>query len=256
MATGYDKMAPTTKSAEEIVPFTGFGSRALTFFDDLAANQTREWFADHKAIYEAHVLRPMQFLVEALSLAFAAHDIPLTGSAKASIFRIHRDVRFDKDKSPYKTNAGAVMSRDGTKNGKGILYIQVGGEERAFLALGFYGPEPADLTAIRSAVAADPDRWDAVVRALDDAGLALTRGNPVTRMPKGFEAFAQAPFAETLRLRSFIASRQLPPERLLEPGLIDDLVQFAQAGLPLLAFGRNAIDHARGARFALDEGFR
>lgn len=248
-------MAATRAMAEDIVPFTGFGPQALTFFEDLAANQTREWFADHKAVFDAHVLRPMQSLVEALSLAFAALDIPLAGSAKTSIFRIHRDVRFAKDKSPYKTNAGAVLSRDGTKTGKGILYVQLGGEERAFVAVGFYGPEPDDLTAIRSAVAAEPDRWDAVVRALDAAGAPLSRGNPVTRMPKGFEAFAQASFAEALKNRNFIVSRQLPPQRLFEPGLIDDVVAFARAGLPLLAFGRNAIDRARGARSALKGGF-
>ena len=249
-------VAKARPAVEQIAPFTGFGSKALTFFEDLAANQTREWFADHKTVYDAHVLHPMQALVEALSLAFAAHDIPLAGSAKASIFRIHRDVRFAKDKSPYKTNAGAVMSRDGTKTGKGILYIQVGGEERAFVAAGFYGPEPADLAAIRNAIVGAQDRWNAVVRALEHADLSLSRGNPVARMPKGFEAFAAEPFAEALKSRNFIASRQLPPERLREPGLIDDIVEFAQAALPLLAFGRNAIDRARGAQFATEEGLR
>ena len=180
-----------------------------------------------------------------MALAFAAHDIPLTGSAKASNFRIHRDVRFAKDKSPYKTNAGAVMSRDGTKSGKGILYVQVGGEERAFVAIGFYGPEPDDLAAIRHAIAHSPERWRTVEEALGEAGLTLSRGAATARMPKGFEAFAGSPSAGVLKFRNLIVSREIPVARIFEVGLIDDIVAFARSGLPLLEFGRSAIDRAR-----------
>ena len=235
-------------TANDVGPFTGFGRGTLTFFEDLAANQNRDWFLAHKDIYDGEIRRPMEALVESLALAFAAHDIPLTGSAKASIFRIHRDVRFAKDKSPYKTNAGAVMSRDGAKGGKGILYVQVGGEERAFVAIGFYGPEPDDLAAIRHAIAAAPEQWSALERSLEDVGLTLSRGSPSTRMPKGYEALAGSPVAGVLKYRNFIISRTLPPERIFEAGLIDEIVAFAGSGLPLLEFGRAAIDQARGAR--------
>ncbi|MHB8530459.1 MAG: DUF2461 domain-containing protein [Caulobacteraceae bacterium] len=226
--------------------FTGFGPKALSFFDALAANQDRDWFAAHKQTYEAQVRRPMEALVESLAVAFAAHDIPLTGSAKASIFRIHRDVRFTRDKSPYKTHAGAVLSRDGTKEGRGILYVQVGGAEKAFLAMGFYHPEPRDLAAIREAIAAAPQRWLAVEGELGEAGLALSRGDALARMPRGFEALAGSPVEGALKLRSVVTSRTLAPERIFGAGLIDDVLAFAKAGLPLLSFGRGAIERARG----------
>ncbi len=237
-------------TANNLDPFTGFGRQALSFFEDLAANQNRDWFLAHKDIYDGDIRRPIEALVETLALAFAAHDIPLTGSAKASIFRIHRDVRFAKDKSPYKTNAGAVLSRDGTKGGKGILYIQVGGEERAFVAIGFYGPEPDDLAAIRHAIAHSPERWRAVEEALGEAGLTLSRGAAMARMPKGFEAFAGSPSAEVLKFRNLIVSREIPVARIFEVGLIDDIVAFARSSLPLLEFGRGAIDRERGERTA------
>ena len=239
-------MARAAAKTIETGPFTGFGPGALTFFEELAANQDREWFAAHKPIYEREVKAPMEALVEALAMAFAVHDIPLTGSAKASLFRIHRDVRFSKDKSPYKTNTGAVLSRDGTKGGKGILYVQVGGAERAFVAMGFYHPEPDDLAAIRAAIAAEPQRWLAVEKALGRAGLDVAGGAALARMPKGFEALAASPVAPVLKLHSLVVSRTLPPQRIFAPAFIDDIIAFTRSALPLITFGRAAIDRARG----------
>ena len=109
-------------------PFEGFRPAALTFLKDLAANQNRDWFQANKSAYETELRAPMGALVDALAFAFEVHDIALTGDAKRSLFRIHRDVRFAKDKNPYKTNVSAVLSRDGTRHGTGILYIQVGGD--------------------------------------------------------------------------------------------------------------------------------
>jgi uncharacterized protein (TIGR02453 family) len=147
-------------------PFEGFGPGALDFFTVLAAHQTRAWFLANKA----------------------THDIPLTGDAKRSLFRIHRDVRFSRDKSPYKTNAGATLTRDGAKMARGVLYIQVGGAEGSFMAVGFYGPEPKDLHAIRAAIAADPDRWLGLQAALAGAGLAFSMTAAQTRPPRGLDA--------------------------------------------------------------------
>jgi uncharacterized protein (TIGR02453 family) len=233
------------KADEDFGPFTGFGPEALSFFQALVLNQNREWFQAHQGTYETHIRRPLGAFVEALAMAFAAHDVPLTGSAKSSIFRINRDVRFSKDKSPYKTNAGAVLSRDGTKAGKGILYFQVGGAEEAFAGVGFYGPEPEDLAAIRRAIAATPERWLETEDVLKEEGLVLTRGHALARMPKGFEHLAASPVAEALRLRNFIVARTIPRARLFEAALVNDVFGFANAAMPLLAFGRSAIDGAK-----------
>ena len=220
--------------------FQGFTPGLGAFFRALTANNDRDWFLEHKPTYEAEVRQPFGALVEALAFAFATQDIPLRGDAKRSLFRIHRDVRFSKDKSPYKTNAGAVLSCDGTTKGKGILYVQVAGENGAFLAMGFYHPEPVDLAAIRRAIAAKPERWLQTEAALREAGLELVRGDPLTRLPKGFEGFAGTPVEEVLKLRNLIVSRPIAERRLYGPGLIDDAVSFATAGLPLLDFGWKA----------------
>jgi uncharacterized protein (TIGR02453 family) len=230
--------------------FSGFGPRALSFFADLAANQTRDWFLANKAAYESDVQGPLGALVEALTFAFAAHDIPLTGDAKRALFRIHRDVRFSKDKSPYKTNAGAVMTRDGSKNSSGLLYIQIGGTPGSFMGLGFYGLEPKDLAVLRHAIADTPERWMAVQSELEAADLVFSMGNGLSRLPKGFETRAGSPVAEVLKLRNLIVHRTITAERLHDGDLIDDIVDFTERGLPLLRFGWSALDRARGQALA------
>src|SRR5207244_531775 len=99
----------------ESLAFRGFGQKALPFFRALDFHQDRDWFRDNRAIYDADVYEPLAALIATLSEACAARGLPLRGSPKGSIFRIHRDVRFSKDKRPYKAHAGALMTRSGTK---------------------------------------------------------------------------------------------------------------------------------------------
>ncbi len=234
-------MAKTKVDQTVSVGFQGFTPGLGAFFRALTANNDRDWFLAHKPIYEAEVRQPFGALVQALAFAFATQDMPLRGDAKRSLFRIYRDVRFSKDKSPYKTNAGAVLSRDGTTKGKGILYVQVAGEDGPFLAMGFYRPEPGDLASIRRAIAAKPERWLKTEAALREGGLELVRGDPLSRLPKGFEGFAGSPVKEVLQQRNIIVSRPIAEKRLYGPGLIDDVVSFATSGLPLLEFGWKAL---------------
>lgn len=235
------------KPTDEVTarPFAGFGPGALPFLRDLAANQNREWFLANKPTFERDLHAPLGALVDALAFAFAAHDISLTGDAKRSLFRMNRDVRFSKDKSPYKTNAGAVMTRDGLKTSNGLLYIQIGGEAGSFMAAGFYHADPKDLAVLRQAIVEDEQRWLDLEGALAEAGLPLGMGDALIRTPKGFEAYARSPVVEALKRRNFVVTRQIPVERLAETALIDDIVAFAEIALPLLHFGWRALDRAR-----------
>lgn len=86
--------------------FRGFGPKALPFFTALKFHQSKEWFEENRALYESDVLQPMVALVEDLTAAFARKRVPLKADGKRSIFRLNRDIRFSKDKSPYKTQRG------------------------------------------------------------------------------------------------------------------------------------------------------
>lgn len=229
--------AAAAERAPAVAAFSGFTPRATAFFTALRENNNRDWFLGHKADYERDVRAPLGALVETLAFAFAARDISLRGDAKSALFRLNRDIRFSKDKNPYKTNAGAVLSRDGTKAGKGLLYFQIGGAADAFMALGFYAPDPQDLAAFRGAIAAAPQAWLKTELALRKESLALSRDDALVRMPKGFEGEAGSAVADVLKLKHFVVRRQVAEQQLYRPALVDDIVAFALAGRPLLDFG-------------------
>ena len=142
--------------------FTGFGAGLIPFFAELAENQSRDWFLANRPRYDRDVHVPLESLVTSLSLALAARDIPLHGSPKASIFRINRDVRFSRDKTPYKTHASAVLTRTGDKHSQGLLYVHAG-LGRSFMAAGFHALEPDQLAAMRDAMRARPVAWREIV---------------------------------------------------------------------------------------------
>ena len=142
----------TIRRLETMGSFKGFGPQALSFFTALKFHQDKAWFDENRGLYQSDVLDPMTALLDDLTAAFAGKRIPLKGDGKRSIFRIHRDVRFAKDKSPYKTHCGAVMTRSGAKNDNGLLYLHIS-PEGCFAAAGFHMPEPADLAKLRKAIA-------------------------------------------------------------------------------------------------------
>jgi len=221
--------------------FKGFGKQALPFFTALKFHQDKAWFDENRALYQGDVLDPMVALLDDLTAAFAANGVPLRADGKKAIFRIHRDVRFAKDKSPYKTNCGAVMSRTGTKMEPGLLYIHIG-TEGCFVAAGFYMPDAPVLAKLRKAITASPAKWKAVEAALKKGKLALGTDSQLTRIPRGFEDQKDGPLDGVLRLKSFLVREPLTEKQITSAKLADRIVDFADRAQPLLAFGWTAID--------------
>jgi uncharacterized protein (TIGR02453 family) len=225
--------------------FTGFPAEGLDFLRTLAAHNDPAWFKPRRDEYEALVRGPMLALVADLLTLAAAHKLPLTGDPAKSVFRIHRDVRFAKDKSPYKTNVGAVMTRiGGAKNEPGLFYVHVA-VEGCFTAAGFYDPAPETLARLRAAMARAPKAWKQTLAKLDKAGLAPSPDYALKRNPRGFEDIEDEAILAGLRYKSIIVTRPLPEARIAEPALVEDLVDFARAALPLLAWGWDAIADTR-----------
>ena len=128
--------------------FTGFRPEAIQFLADLAANNDRAWFQPRKADYERLLKEPLEALCVALADRFAAKGLPLSADPNRSPFRIYRDVRFSKDKSPYKTNIGAAFRWTGEGDGDpgGYFHLEPG---EAFVGGGMWHPEKASLDAFR-----------------------------------------------------------------------------------------------------------
>lgn len=221
--------------------FTGFTPAATRFFADLAANQDRAWFAAHKDVYETAVKAPMAALIAALVPELERRDIPLTGDPAKAMFRIHRDVRFSRDKAPYKTHAGAVLTRDGRKDNPGLLYFHLD-PQGSFVAAGFYHLDPAPLARLREAIAWRADEFQALEAQLHAAGLDFSRDEALARLPRGFDQHAASPVAHALRLRNLVVSRHLAPNSLAGAALVGTIADFAASTLPLLQFGWDALD--------------
>lgn len=219
--------------------FQGFGPQALKFLTALAFHQTKAWFDENRALYESELKDPMGDLVEDLSAALGKAKIPLRGDRKKAVFRIHRDTRFSKDKSPYKTNAGFVLNRDGTKNTGGMLYVHID-PKRCFTAAGWYSPEPETLAQLRATIVKSPKAYLAMEDALAAKKLSFSDEWSLKRLPKGFEDIANDRIAAAIKRKGLVVSRDLSPKDIATPKLIDTLVAFTKDAEPLLKFGWKA----------------
>jgi uncharacterized protein (TIGR02453 family) len=168
--------------------FTGFAKDAPRFFHQLAAEMSREWFHAHKAEYEAQWVAPMEALLEqvAAGLKPAYKGIAL---AEPKLFRIHRDVRFSKDKSPYKTQCAGVIStgKGGVMESGAALYLQLGLEE--YCGAGFYVFTPEQLARWRKKVAADKTGAElaGLIAAAKQAGMKHDAHEVLARPPRGID---------------------------------------------------------------------
>jgi uncharacterized protein (TIGR02453 family) len=218
--------------------FAGFGKKALPFLKALDFHQSREWFKENKAIYESELERPRGDLVEALTLAFEANGIALKGDRKKSVYRIYRDVRFSKDKSPFNKHVSALLTPSGEKReAEGSFFIKIG-IEGCFMAVGFYMDDPAKLKAVRNQIITWPQNYRDMVAALARGGLALATEDSMKRLPKGFEDVEEPDLQSAMRLKHFYVREDIDPASITSPKLVDACVDFAKRAMPLLDWGR------------------
>jgi uncharacterized protein (TIGR02453 family) len=214
-----------------------FTPDAFAFFADLAAHNDRDWFAANKTRFEAQVKAPFAALLAAVTLRLEDSATPYIGST-ATMFRIHRDTRFSRDKSPYKTNTGGLLTPDGAKDmGRGMIYAHLDATG-GFCAAGIYMPPPPRLAALRDRMVADPDTFLAMADTLAAHGLALSDEDSLTRMPRGFDAHAATPLAPHLRRKHLFVQETLPRDSFLDGSVADRIADHARRASPLLAFCR------------------
>jgi uncharacterized protein (TIGR02453 family) len=225
-----------------ITAFTGFRPTAFAFLNDLRDNNDPAWFKPRKGVYEAEVLAPFGELIVAVGAALSEAGLPLVGDPKRSIFRIYRDVRFSPDKRLYKTHAGAVLTRSGAKRDPGLLYLHVAPGE-SMVAAGFWHPEPNLLARLRRAVLEDSDDFLAMAGQLAAAGCPIGSDERLSRPPRGFEAAKGTPVADYVGWKSFTCHAALNDAEMQSPALVDRVVGFARAALPLLEWGWAATDN-------------
>ena len=237
------KSKPAATDPQDGQPtFKGFTPAAFQFFKDLATHQDRDWFAANKHIYDSQVLAPMTALISDLGDALRLRGIPLQNHARSAIFRIYCDVRFSKDKSPYKTHIGAVLTRDGHKLSPGVLYLHVE-PAGSFAACGFYQSEPDVLAEIRSVIASHGKDLLKRLAKVEAAGFTLEPDETaLKRPPRGYDDITDPALQALLRRKSMIYKIPLTQAALKSPKVIGMLADFSAATLPLLQFGWDAVD--------------
>lgn len=222
-----------------------FTDALFSYLNDLSANNTREWFKKNRGRYESDLKEPAQRFILAMgeclpeiSPSLRADPRPVGGS----LFRIHRDMRFSKDKTPYKTHAGIHFRHAAAKDAYAPgLYVHLE-PSGSFVGLGIWRPGSGPLRAIREALVEAPDQWRDAVGALAAGGLELS-GDSLTRMPRGFAA--DHPLASDLRRKDFIAVAPLGYDEVTGSGLPGAIMSRATAGRPLLNFICDALGVAR-----------
>jgi len=225
-----------------MIGFKGFPPGAFQFLRDLARNNRKEWFEAHRDAYEGELRDPMRRLVEALDARLASIAPEIIGDPKRSMFRIHRDVRFSPDKSPYKTNAGAWLYHGDA--GRKVGTVGEGGgagfyfhldTTTCFMAGGIWMPARPALLRIREAIAGQPT---ALMRLTTAPGFrrrfadGLNTEAKLQRVPRGFAA--DHPAAEWLKLQSFTASAPIERSIVTSPRLVDRLCRDFELLLPLV----------------------
>ena len=215
--------------------FSAFPQESLHFLRALKRNNNREWFQEHKSIYEQHIKQPMADLIDALAGEFQQFAPEMVASTKVSAYRIHRDTRFSKNKAPYKTHVAAVFPHSGLGKHEGAgFYLHIAPSE-LLIGGGLYMPLPEDLNALRSHIADHHERFHAIV-----AGRQFRRmfgglsGEQLSRPPRGFPK--DHPAAEYLKYKQFLAGRNLPPETATTPRFYKEVVGTFRAMLPFIRF--------------------
>jgi uncharacterized protein (TIGR02453 family) len=226
-------------------PFAGFEPAAIQFMADLAAHNERAWFQPRKDEFERLVKAPMERLVAAVSERFSARRIPLLADPKRSPFRIYRDTRFSRDKSPYKTHfaasfpwaddpAGGGEWPGGNAHGSGGYFNFQPGE--MYVGGGMWMPEKARLDAFRQAIVDDPNR---IRGTLEDPGFIAWFGpiisrDTLKRVPPGWPA--DHPMADLFRWKDVTFGRRLADAEVCAPDLPDRLADGFAAALPVFRF--------------------
>ena len=211
------KRRPSAKGktrAKSARGFVGFGPEMVGFLADLSNNNNKPWFDANKARYEAEVREPARELIRQIAPGLkkiSKHLVADDRKAGGSLMRIYRDIRFSKDKTPYKTNVGIQFRHAAGKDVHAPgAYIHIG-LDSCFLGIGIWRPDKDSLAAIRRSIADEPKKYQRVIE--DPTMLAQWRigGESLKRPPRGFDK--EHPLIEEIKRKDHILVADLSLEQ-------------------------------------------
>ncbi len=210
----------------------------LNFLSELANNNNRDWFNSHKKRFKDQVEAPFKAFLNDLIDRASALDPNISITPKEALFRIYRDTRFSKDKTPYKTHMSAVVAEGGRKGMKANgIYVQSSAEDFRIYS-GFYMPQPKEVQLIREAITSDLVGFQSIIDNPDFKNkFGAVQGEEHKRIPKEFAAvYEKQPL---LIKKSFYVFHKFEPEVVLRDDLVDLCMEYFVAARP---FGQFFVD--------------
>jgi len=223
-------------------PKRHFTPALFQFMRDLETNNNRDWFAANKERYIADLREPaLEFVVDfgsrlvKISPSFLADPRPNGGA----LFRIYRDIRFSKDKRPYKDHTGLHFRHQAGKSAHTpgfYLHLQPG---NCFVGVGLWRPDNPTLKLIRDALVKDPGLWKKAVGGKKFREAFQVSGQSLKRPPKGYDP--DHPLIEILKMKDFTAFAPLTQKQVTAPGFVDEFADLCGTGGSLVKFVCEAI---------------
>lgn len=235
---------PKKSDAQFTNQFKGLPPDFFAFFRELAQNNERAWFQANKERYQDSVVRPMTLLVADMAPRLVRISKHYVADPKRSLFRIHRDVRFSKDKSPYKTHAAAQFRHAAGRDVHAPGFYVHAAPGDVFVGGGMWMPDAPQLKSIREAIARKTADWRKMIA---DKGFVKTYGGlsddaeyTLKRPPKGFDP--AHPAIEDLKRTSFVFGLELTEAQAKKPDFIDRVEAAFVAAKPPMGFLCKALD--------------
>jgi uncharacterized protein (TIGR02453 family) len=223
--------------------FPGLPGDFFKFFGDLKQNNNRDWFNDNKARYQASVADPIsEFIVcmaprlKKISPHYVANPAPHGGS----MFRIYRDTRFSKDKTPYKTHAAVHFRHEAGKNAHAPGYYVHLDSNELFFGGGIWAPPGPQLTLIRDAIVDNARTWSRITNAAKVRAAGGIKGDSLKRPPRGFDA--DHAHIEDLKRKSLYVMVESKPSAAYQPEFIDQVTEAFRIATPLNRFITETLD--------------
>jgi uncharacterized protein (TIGR02453 family) len=218
----------------------GFSSTSFDFLKALEANNNKVWMEANRSSVKEHLQDPFAFMLECASRELSDAELPLSGGKK-TMFRLHRDIRFSKDKRPYNLHISGLLTPSGVKNeNDGLAYARLD-LDGGFLAAGFYALNAKQLGPFRDNMIEEPNQFETLIGTLNENGLALETESSLSSMPRGYSEHKNHDFVTYLKLKRFIVRQDLKQEDWYKQDMVKKLSDFSKRAAPLLQFGRKLL---------------
>jgi len=215
-----------------------FHTSSVSFLKELKKNNNKLWFDNHKAKYLSAKIDFENFVQEIITI-ISAFDSDIKGlQAKNCTFRINRDIRFSKDKTPYKTNMGASFNRGGKKSIFAGYYFHLEPGGKSFVGGGLWMPEPIALKKLRQEIDYCFGEFQKIINnqlfKKQYKGLEMAESQMLVNVPKGYDK--ENPAASFLKLKNFVATKNIPDTLLTSAELFKETERAFKALMPLVEF--------------------